>query len=88
MTDEELERLLGRHHPVGPDPLLRGRILDAATPHLRRVRLGVVDYALAGAAAALLATAMILEAPAVSLPIEVSRDREVLDLAEARDGGP
>ena len=88
MTDEELEQLLGRHRPIGPHPSLRARVLCAATAQPGPVRFGIFDYALAGVAAALLMTAMILQAPAAALPAQATQDREISEIAEALGGGP
>ena len=87
MTDEELEQLLGRHYPTGPHPSLRARVLHAASAQRGRVRLGVFDYALAGVAAALLVTAMILQPSAAAPPAQATRDREISEIAEALGGG-
>jgi hypothetical protein len=87
MTDEELERALGRQRVVGPPSSLRARVLDSATGQPVRVRLGVFDYATAALAAGLVLLASLIDAPVPSTA-DARRQRETLAVAAALGGGP
>lgn len=86
MTDEELERRLGRHPIVGPPQALRTRVLASATGDPVRTGLSVFDYAAAAVATGLVLVAIGIEAPALS-PVDAER-QEALAVAEALGGGP
>jgi hypothetical protein len=88
MTDDELERRLGRQRIAGPGPSLRVRVLGAATGEALTVRLGTFDYAMAAVAAGLLVAVTLIDAPAPPPTMEASRQREITDVARALGGGP
>ena len=54
MSEHEIEDVLGRYRVAGPPAELRGRVL-AGRPSSALVRLAAIDYALAAAAAIVLA---------------------------------
>ena len=87
MTDDELEQLLGRQQFTAPHPLLRTRVLDTATGEPRRVRLGIVDYAMVAVAAGLILAVTLIDVPANPPWGAASRQREISDVARALGGG-
>ena len=85
MTDQEIERLLGRHRVAGPPESLRARVLHAATGEPVRVRLGTFDYAAAAVAAGLVLLASVIEAP-MPVAADAQRQRETRAVAAALGG--
>lgn len=87
MTDEQLEATLRRFTPRDPDAGLRSRVLAAASE--TRVPLRPWDWALAGAAAALLVGAVMTDphrAPVEETAAEAAWRAEVAQVADAMGG--
>jgi hypothetical protein len=88
MTDDEFEQLLGRQRLASPASSLRARVLVATNGERLRVQLGIFDYTMVAIAAGLVLAVTLIAPPAQRPSAEVSRQREISEMALALGGGP